>query len=341
MMDELGGPPSNPSAIHSFGIRAKHLLNQAREKAASFFKASPDEIIFTSGGTESISLMIQSLPREGHIITTRIEHSAVYEPLKSFQATYIPVGPWGAPLPSAIENAITPQTRAIVLSLANNETGVLIDLPAIASLAQARNIPLLIDAVAYIGKEPLPSLQGVSALAVSGHKFHGPKGAGLLYHHRSFPILPLFKGGPQEKNRRAGTENLPAILGLAEALHILSQEQPAITKHLSQLRSHFEQTLQNQIPGLLINGDAPRISNVSNLSFPTIDGETLLLKLDLANIAASHGSACSAGALEPSRVLTEMGLDRKRVRNSIRFSFSKMNTMDEVNQAIQTLTKSN
>jgi cysteine desulfurase len=335
MMEELQGPPANPSSIHWFGKRAKNLLNQAREEAALFLKAKPEEITFTSGGTESISLMLQGIHPKGHIITTKIEHSAVYETLKTLSVTYVPVGPWGAPLKAAIEEAIRPDTVAIVLSLANNETGVKLDLPSIAHLAQSKGIPLLIDAVAYIGKEPLPSLQGVSSLALSAHKFHGPKGAGLLYHHRSFPITSLLKGGPQEKNRRAGTENLAAILGLKEALRILATEQSMITQHLLHLRSHFETELQAKIPGICINGEGPRIANTSNISFPSIDGETLLMRLDLANIAASHGSACSAGALEPSRVLTEMGLDRKRVRNSIRFSFSKMNQIDEIDRVIK------
>lgn len=332
MLQDLEGPPTNPSSIHSFGQRGRTLLLEARKSVASFFHAKPEEITFTSGGTESLHLMIQSLDPKGHIITTSLEHSSLLEPLKSRPVTYLPVGPYGAPTPEQIEAAIRPDTQALLLSAANGETGVKIDLKAIAALAQKRNLFLCLDAIAYIGKEPWIPYPGITAVALSGHKFHGPKGIGALYF-KGKPS-PLFLGGGQEGGRRAGTENLSGILGLAKALELID---PTAIEKIRNLRDRFETKLFDHIPDLKINGEGPRVSNVSNLSFPHVDGETLLLQLDLAHIAASHGSACSAGALEPSRVLTQMGYDRKRARASLRFSFSRMNTEEEVDCAVETL----
>jgi cysteine desulfurase len=339
MVGELSGPPGNPSSVHWFGQQAKNRLMDARQLAASFFKAKPDEITFTSGGTESLNLMLRGLKPHGHLITTPIEHSAMYRTIQSLEAqglavTYIPVGSWGAPLPEQIESAIRPDTRAIALSASNGETGVRIDLPAIAANAEKRGIPLLLDCVAFVGKEALPNHPGISAIALSGHKFHAPKGVGLLFHRSSLKLTPLITGGNQEYQLRAGTENLSSILGLAEALRILEEGQTEIAAALSDLRLHFENGLKRSIDSLAIHGEGPRISNTSNIAFLGVDGETLLMQLDLAGIAASHGSACSSGALEPSRVLTQMGIDKKTARSSLRFSVGRMNTREEIDRAL-------
>jgi cysteine desulfurase len=339
MLQDLSGPPTNPSSIHWFGRQAKTLLLSAREQVASFFDARPDEILFTSGGTESLNTLLRGLSPKGHIVTTNIEHSAIYQTLQAlqsphFEVSYLSVGPWGAPLADQVLQALRPHTTAIILSLVNSETGVKIDLDSIAAIAQMRGIPLFLDAVALIGKEPLPSHPGISAIALSAHKFHGPKGIGALYLNRKQKLPPLITGGPQENNRRGGTENLAGILGLAEALRIVQEGQIEITETLKNLRDHLEVNLLREIPDLLVNGDGPRISNTTNLAFLGVDGETLLMHLDLAGIAASHGSACSSGAIEPSRVLTNMGFDRKRARSSIRFSVSRQNTREEIDVAI-------
>lgn len=339
MLQDLKGPPGNPSSVHSFGRAARNRLSEARHKVAAFFQAKPEEIIFTSGGTESINLFLRSLPLKSHVITTTIEHSAIYRTLQALEAkglsvTYIPVGLWGAPLPEQIAAAIQADTSAIVLTAANGETGVKIDLEEISSIASSRSIPLFIDAVSYIGKEPLFSLKGVTGLAISGHKFHAPKGIGALYLKSGFKLLPEITGGSQETSRRAGTENLAGIVALAEALQIIQENQTAITHSLTNLRSHLEKGLLRELPGILIHGEGPKISNTSNIAFPGVDGETLLMQLDLAGIAVSHGSACSSGTIEPSRILTNMGIDRKTARSSIRFSLSRMNTREEIDQAI-------
>ncbi len=344
MLPDLQGPPANPSSVHSFGREAHHLLQKARQTTASFFSATPQEIIFTSGGTESINLFLRGLGTKGHIITSTIEHSCVYRTLQHLEnqglkVTYVPVGPWGAPLPEAISKAIRPDTRAIVLSAANTETGVKIDLESIAELAKTQGVPLLIDAVSFIGKEPWTMFPGITAVAISGHKFHAPKGIGALFLKSSLKLIPLATGGAQEYQHRAGTENLAGILGLAEALAILSKEQTQITEQLSDLRLRFEHGLQRELPDMQINGEGPRISNTSNLAFPGIDGETLLIQLDRMGLAASHGSACASGAMEPSRILTQMGIPRKVACSSLRFSMGRLNTREEIDRAIRIISE--
>ncbi|MBF8262600.1 MAG: iscS-B [Parachlamydiales bacterium] len=347
MIAEFSGPPANPSSIHYFGQQAKSLLNTARRSIASFFGAKPEELIFTSGGTEGINMLIRGSfggRSKGHLITTSIEHASVYKTVQSLEnsgvsVTYLPVDAWGAPLPEQLEAAILPHTSAIVLSAANGETGVKLDIEKIASIAHQREIPLILDAVAYIGKEPLPMPPGVSAIAFSGHKFHAPKGIGGVIARSSLKLTPLLTGGGQEYQRRAGTENLAGILGLAEAIQILKEKQTDITHHLQDLRNHLEISLIREFPDITINGAGPRIANTSNLAFPGIDGETLLIHLDMAGVAVSHGSACSSGALEPSRVLLQMGMSRSIARSSLRFSVSRMNTREEIDACIERLTE--
>ncbi len=343
MAEELAQPPSNPSSIHWFGKQAKQRLAGARARAASFFQCAPHEITFTSSGTESINLMLRGLSCKGHIITTSVEHAAMYETIRSlaeqgWSLTYVPVGLWGAPSPKDIEAAIRPDTRAIALSTANSETGVALDTAAVAALAQRHQIPLLLDAVGSAGKEPIPLYPGISALAISGHKFHAPKGSALLYH-RDLDLKAQMTGGGQEQQLRSGTEDLSAIAGLGCALEILSRKQKEFTEHIRGLRLFFEEELLRSIPDLTIHGKGPRIAGTSNIAFLGVDGETLLLQLDLAGVAASLGSACASGALEPSRTLLNMGIDRKTARSSLRFSFSRMNTKEEVARAAELLEK--
>lgn len=339
MMADLKGPPANPSSVHSFGREARKKISTARRTLAAYFQVAPEEVLFTSGGTEGINLMVRSVPK-GHIVTTSIEHAAVFHTVQSLEkegytVTYVKPGLWGAPSLEQLEAALRPDTRAIILSASNGETGVRIDLAEFGLLAQRRGIPLLIDGVAYLGKEPLLFPPGLSAWALSGHKFHAPKGVGALIVRSGSPLSPLLTGGPQEGGRRGGTENLSGILGLAEAIQLLSDGEREYSAHMFRLRTRFETELMRALPNLKIHGEGPRISNVSNLSFLGCDGETLLLQLDQMGIAASHGSACSSGALEPSRILLGMGIDRKTARSSIRFSFSRMNTAAEIDLALE------
>ncbi len=339
MLADLSGPPANPSSVHWFGQQARNLLIQSRRTAAAYFGAKPEEIIFTSGGTEGINFLLRGLGTKGHLITTAIEHSAVYKTIQSLEAqglsvTYVPVGLWGAPLPEDVEAAIRPDTKAIALSASNGETGVKIDLEAIGRIAEKRSIPLILDTVSFAGKEPMVLPRSVWAAAISGHKFHAPKGIGAVFLRNSLKIPPLLTGGNQEYMKRAGTENLSGILALSEALQILIQDQTAITQHLSDLRNHLENGLLATIPDIAINGEGPRVSNTSNIAFLGVDGETLLMHLDLAGIAVSHGSACTSGSLEPSRVLTQMGIEPKIARSSLRISVGRFNTREEIDRTI-------
>lgn len=325
MLSELKGPPSNPSSTHFFGREAKKKLSAARESIAAYLKVKPQEIFFTSGGTEGLNMLLK--PAKGHIITSNVEHSAVYKTLKG-DITYLNVGTYGDVTPEAVKAAITDKTTLIVLSAVNNETGVKTDLQAIGKIALEANIPFIVDGVALLGKEHFSIPPGVSAIAFSGHKIHAPKGIGFIFCRSNYKLEPLLTGGDQEFSKRAGTENLAGIIGLAKAIELINPGKMEI------LRNRFEEQLKDKTE---INGTGPRICNTSNLFFPGIDGETLLIKLDQAKIAASHGSACASGALEPSRILQNMGYPKARVLSSLRFSLSRLTTEQEIDTAVQTI----
>lgn len=339
MLQDLDGIPRNPSSITTFGRQAKQMLIQARKRVADYFDVSPEEIIFTSGGTESNHLLIQGFykTRPGHIITTKIEHQSVLSCLKQLNAdiSYIEVGAYGAACLTDLEKALKPSTTMIVLSGANNETGALSPIDEIANFAAYHNLIFLLDGVCLLGKYNLsPLSKQISGISFSGHKCHGPKGIGIAIVSKRHKIPPLFLGGHQERNLRAGTENLPGILGLAKAIDSIP-ENPA--PYLCSLRDAFESKLQSLFP-IEINALAPRLSNTSNLYFKGIDAETLLIHLDQNNVIASLGSACSAGTLSPSHVLLEMGLGAARASSSLRFSFSRLNTLAEVDRAATILS---
>lgn len=343
MLPFLSSTPANPSSSHFFGQEARSHLSKAHQSIAQFFHVKPSEIIFTSGGTESLNLLLRgfyALNPRAHVITSDVEHSAVYktlDALTSWEVTSLPAGLWGAVRPEEIASAIRPETKLIVLGAANSETGVKHDIEAIAHLAKQNNIPFIVDAVALLGKELFLVPDGVSAMAFSGHKLHAPKGTGLALIRSSFKIAPQITGGDQEYSKRGGTENLAGIIGLAKAIDLLNTELPDATERMRQQRDRFEMTLIDELDPVLINGRGPRTVNTSNLAFPDVDGEALLMQLDLAGIAVSHGSACSSGALEPSRVLQNMGLPKKIARSAIRFSLSRMTTDTEIDQCLNTV----
>lgn len=344
MLVDLTELPANPSSVHFFGRRAKNFLTQARTDVATFFNVFPEEIIFTSGATESLNILLRSFEAGDHIVTTNIEHSAIFNTVKELEqsglkVSLVPVDEWGAPTPEDILKAIRPDTKALIFSLANAETGVKLDLEELNNIALEKGIPLFLDAVAYIGKEPFQMLPGIKALAISAHKFHGPKGVGALYVNKSLKLKPMCTGGSQEYKKRAGTENLAGILGMAKALKLIQENQVQINDHLIQLKTRLFEGLKNAFPDCLVNGKGPSVANTLNLAFPGVDGEALLMHLDLEGIAISHGSACSSGALEPSRVLTNMGISRKRARSSVRLSLSRMNTLEEIEHAVLKISK--
>lgn len=343
MYQELLSSPSNASSTHSFGQAAKAKLTKARQGIANFLKVKASEVIFTSGGTESMNLLIQGFCqglKPGHIISSNIEHSCVMKPLEKlssmgWRVTFLPAEQKGYISALQVREAIEDSTFLIVLGSANSETGIKNEIQEIANIAFTSKIPFIVDAVASFGKEPFIIHPGVAAAGFSAHKFHGPKGIGFCFARTPYKIRSLFFGGEQEFGLRPGTENLPAILGLAAAIDMLSQQGLACDLHVKQLRDYFEKKLIEDVGLVEINGDENRVCNVSNVYFKGLDGETLLIQLDQHGILASHGSACSSGSIEPSKVLIAMGFARQRAKGSIRFSFSRLNTFEEVDQCIE------
>jgi cysteine desulfurase len=221
----------------------------------------------------------------------------------------------------------------------NNETGVKTDVEAIAAIAYQANIPFIVDGVAWLGKEAISIPKGVSALFFSGHKIHAPKGIGFVFCRSSLKCFPLILGGHQEFNRRSGSENLPAIVGLGRAVEILSEEQAEATDLMRRMRDRLQEGLKREISDIVINGQGPRIVNTLNVSFLGVDGESLLMNLDLEGISVSHGSACTAGALEPSRILLNMGISLQEARTAIRFSVSRFTTEEEIDRCLEIIVK--
>ncbi len=314
MMVDFGPTPLNPSSAHAAGRQAKAFLQRARHTIADSFSCSPSELIFTSGGSEALTTCIRGLYRGGRILTTRMEHSSVLKTIEGLPTDFT--------TPDAIESGITDQTSLLIFSAANGETGSLLDLEAVSALALHHRIPLIVDGVALLGRAPLTLYPGITAMCFSGHKIHGPKGIGLIFLRRGTRLIPLIAGGGQEHQLRSGTENLAGAIGMAKAIELI---EPAHFEHMATLRDRLE-------AGHEINGTNPRTSNVSNIYFPGCDGEALLIALDQAGICASHGSACSSGALEPSHVLQALGYSQDRIRGSLRFSLSRFTTEAEIDQ---------
>lgn len=337
----------NPSSIHCFGQAAKKRLQEYRSAIASYLKVSSDQIIFTSGGTESMNLLIHGMLENTlnrHVITSDIEHACIYNTLKLLQkkgvhVSFLSAGLRGSILAEQVEKAILPSTRMIVLSAVNSETGVKTDLDGIAQIAQKNDIPFIVDGVAILGKEKFSIPDGVSSMGFSGHKLHAPKGVGCIFLRPKISLHPFITGGEQEFNRRAGTQNLSGIAAMAAAVESLHLHVPSVTQKMTNLRDHLEAYLIQHAAPVIINGGARRICNTSNLSFPGVLGEDLIIALDMRGIAVSHGSACSSGALEPSRILINMGIPYILARSSIRISLSRMTTEEEIALAARLIAK--
>jgi len=341
MMDDLSPIPANPSSVHFFGQEAKKRLTRSRQLIAEVFHVKPSEVIFTSGGTESINTLLRgfyALHPKCRIVSSNVEHSCLFGTLqllekKGAHVTYLPAGLHGVAQTSQLPD----EADLMIFGSVNNETGAQIDLAAFAAFAEERRIPLIIDAVCHLGKEPFRLLPGVSAAVFSGHKIHGPKGIGLTILRKSLKVEPLLTGGEQEQGLRAGTENLSGIIGLAKAIELVQTELPTAMQRMCKLRDRLVEGLMEKIGNIVVHGAAPRICNTANIGFPGADGESLLIQLDLAGIAASHGSACSSGSLEPSRVLLNMEIPRSVVQTSVRFSLSRETTAQEIETTINTI----
>ena len=339
----------NASSIHQQGQRARTAVDQARETLAEFFGCHAAEVVFTSGGTEGDNTALFGLLHPGdHLITTSIEHSAVLAAADrlahdGIATTKIDPLPNGLIDPIEILRAIRPETRLISVMLANNETGVVQPVEEIGRIAAQTGVWFHIDAVQGAGKIPIDVKKiGCHVLTISGHKMYAPKGIGAMYVRKGTPLDPLMVGGSHERRRRAGTENVPSIVALGKAAEIAMHGLETGAMHrVAALRDRLEKGILAQIPGTGVNGAgadgtiAPRAANTSNIWFDQLEGEALVIALDLKGLAVSGGSACHSGATEPSHVLMAMGLDKTRARASLRFSLLKTATEEDIDCALQ------
>jgi cysteine desulfurase len=347
MQEVLTPLPLNPSSVHQFGQEAKRYVTRSRDTIAHALQVKPSELIFTSGGTEALNFLIRgfyAISPGSHIISSNVEHPAVRLTLADLErlgadVTYLHAGLWGAIRPEELEAAITPKTRLIALMAVNNITGVKTDLDAIASIAEKHQIPLVVDGVQLLGKELFRIPRGVSGMAFSSHKIHGPQGVGLALLRPHYKLPSLITGGSQENGRRGGTENIPGLVGFAKAAQLLATALPHATEKMEKLRDRLIEGVSRAVGNIVVHGQGPRICNTAHIGFPGIDAETLLIQLDLAGVAASHGSACTSGGLEPSPILLQMGIPAKLAASSIRFSLSRFTTQEDIDQTIDLISQ--
>lgn len=346
MMPIFANIYGNPSSIHSFGRKARFYIDEARRTVAASINASENEIIFTSSGTEAdnlalIGTAIANRSKGKHIITSIQEHHAVlhaaqYLENEGFAVTYLPVREDGKVSVDDLKNALTDETILVSIMTVNNETGIIQPIQEIGELLRNHHAYFHTDAVQAFGLIPLDvKALGIDLLTASAHKINGPKGVGFLYVAEHVQLSPMFYGGKQERNRRAGTENTANIVGFQKAVDIVRQDRDDRANHYKELKNHFLKQLQENDVSYVVNGDPDSaISTIVSVSFPNMNVETFLTNLDIEKIAASSGSACTAGTFEPSHVLSAMyGDDSERTTNSIRFSFGINNTLDNVEEA--------
>jgi cysteine desulfurase len=334
VMTEVYG---NASSVHHFGQMARHRLDDARRRVASLLSALPEEIVFTSGGTEADNLAL--LGMGGHAITTAVEHPAVLGAVAQMEATVVPVDGRGIVDPGDIRRALRPETRIISVMHANNELGVIQPIEEIASIAREAGVVFHSDGVQAAGKIPVDvHALGVTMYSIAGHKFYGPKGVGALFVRKGIRLRPILHGGPHERGRRAGTENVAGAVGMGRAAQAAMENGVDEARRLGILRDRMERMILDRVAGTHVNGEgAPRTSNTSNLRFEGIDSEPLLIALDLRGFAISSGSACSSGASEPSHVLTAIGLSKEQARSSVRISLGRGNDAAQVDGLVDAL----
>ncbi|MCL5262703.1 MAG: cysteine desulfurase [Acidobacteria bacterium] len=334
----------NASSIHQPGQRARAAVEQARAHVAKLLGCRPAEIVFTSGGTESDNAALFGMVRPGdHLITSSIEHHAVLHVAerlreRGVEVTFLPVSTEGLVDPQDVGRAIQPNTKLISVMYANNETGAIQPVAEIGKIAREAGVRFHTDAVQAAGKLPLDvETLGVDLLSISGHKMHAPQGTGVLYIRKGLQLEPMIFGGSHERQRRAGTENVPGIVGLGKAAEIaLENLHSGGVERLAALRDRLEQGIVAAVPGAGVHsGAVPRTANTSSIYFDHLEGEALVIALDLRGLATSGGSACMSGATDPSHVLLAMGVTPKHARASIRFSLSKLNTDEDVDAALE------
>ncbi len=336
----------NPSSGYRFGKQVRAAVDLARQRVATLLGCEPSEVVFTSGGTESNNTAINAAlridPKRQHIVTTSVEHNAVVRYCEDVakhgcDVTFLSVSEEGEIDLAELEAAIRPDTAIISVMWANNETGVVNPIDEIAEIARRKRVLFHTDAVQAVGKVPLKlGERGISFLSLSAHKFHGPKGIGALYVNRNVRFSPMIFGGSQENKRRGGTENVASIVGLGKAAELALASVEHDQERIHKLRDRFESELLEKVPGVLVNGSPRnRFGNTSNLSFPGIDAQALLIMFDQKGICSSIGSACLTGSLQSSHVLRAMKLDEDRARGSVRFSLGRFNTEAQIEKALE------
>ena len=352
MMRALNDLFGNASSVHYYGQQAKAAMDDARSAVAALIGGEPSEIVFTSGGTEADNFAIRGVAEalevtgRKHLITSGIEHEAVLNTFKAlakrgWKTTVLPIDARGIVSTDALRDAMTDDTALVSIMHANNEIGTIQPIAELAAIAKARGALFHTDAVQSAGKIPVSvRTLGVDLLAISAHKFYGPKGIGALWAKRGVRLSPFLSGGKQERNRRAGTENVPGAIGMGVAAQRATMKMDVEAQRLSALRDRLETGILSAVPNTDVNGarDA-RVPNTTNISFERIEAESLLIALDLEGVAVSTGSACSSGTLEPSHVLKAMGLSSHRAQNSIRFSLGASNTDDQIDHVISILPR--
>lgn len=345
MLPYLGELYGNPSSMHTFGGQVGHAVEEAREKMAALLGAQPSEILFTSCGSESDNTAIwsalQTQPEKRRIITTRVEHPAIlsvcqYWERQGYHVTYLGVDARGRLDLDAYAAALSDDTALVSVMMANNEVGNIYPVERMAEMAREKGVLFHTDAVQAVGKVPLRlSETAIDMLSLSGHKLHAPKGIGVLYIRRGVRFRPFLRGGHQERGRRAGTENVPYIVGMGEAARLAAANMDAERRDVARLRDRLEAGLLKAIPDCMVNGDVEnRLPNTSNIAFKNVEGEAILLMLDRLGICASSGSACTSGSLEPSHVLRAMGVPFNYAHGSVRLSLSRYTTEEEVDYVI-------
>jgi cysteine desulfurase len=339
----------NASSVHAYGQRAKAALDDARTEVALLIGGEPGDIVFTASGTEADNLALRGVagatgPARQRVIVTAVEHEAVMNTARALgrsgtPVTVVPVDAEGVVRPAPFEDALGSDAALASVLLANNETGVIQPIADLARQARSRRVVFHTDAVQAVGKIPVDvAALCVDLLSLSAHKFGGPKGAGALWVRRGTPIAGVITGGRQERNRRAGTENVPAIAGLGAAARLARAKLAEESARQARLRDHLEDGILRSVPGTVVNGGgAPRVPNTTNIAFDRVEAESLLIALDLDGIAVSTGSACSSGTLEPSHVLRAMGLPHGRVQSSLRFSVGATTTAEDIDRVLAVL----
>ena len=349
MIPFLSDNYGNASSVYSIGRLSKKAIEDSREKVANILNCRPDEIYFTSGGSESDNTAIKGIARANrekgqHIITSKIEHLAVLDTCKKleedgFEVTYLDVDEYGRINLDELKSSIRKDTILISIMYANNEVGTIQQISQIGKIAKENNIYFHTDAVQAIGSAKIDvQAQNIDSLSLSAHKFYGPKGIGILYVKKDIKFEKFIDGGHQERNKRAGTENVANIVGLAKALEMAYDKLEEHTLKISQLRDYYENSVKESIPNIKINGDInDRLPGNSNISFIGVNGQDLLLNLDMMGICVSSGSACTSGSINASHVLMALGLDEDIARSSIRVSIGKYNTKEDIDYLVKNL----